>query len=51
MKGTEGSKMNEFPVKPLMTAELVKLLFLESYQTDIASLNFSPLLGSFELTW
>ncbi len=43
--------MYEFPVKPLMTLELVKILFLESSQGGIASFNISPLLGSFKLTW
>ncbi len=43
--------MYEFPVKPLMTIELVKLLFLEGSQNGLTSFNFSPLLQSFTLNW
>jgi|GEM_PF-6498603 len=44
--------MIEFPVKPLMTLELVKLLLLDkSKERGVISFNFSPLLGSFKLRW
>lgn len=44
--------MIEFPVQSLMTLELVKLLLQEKTKGGgIISFNFSPLLGSFKLSW
>lgn len=43
--------MFEFPVKPLMTIELVKLLLLERPEGGIISFEFSPLLHAFKLAW
>lgn len=44
--------MIEFPVKSLMTLELVRLLLEEKTKGGgLVSFNFSPLLGSFKLCW
>ncbi len=43
------TKMREFPVKPLMTFELVKLLLLNKGKSGVISFNLSPLLTKFLL--
>ncbi len=49
--GNKGVIMYEFPVKPLMTFELMKILFVESATRGVTSFYASPILGSFKLCW